>query len=285
MNTEKRDIHRVRYFASVVTVSDGKVRSVTVPAISSCPVAGALYKGLRGSAGFSEKRLKAAVRKVIEGKIAAFGFFTRDRSFSCDGAAIPYGASEIMAHGLVTGRIDCAVMVCDGAGTVVTRSPDLARGIGARMHSVLSTSMIPEVVDRLYCRACQVVFNDGTIDQCEGVREAAVSGYDRIAVTVNGYRGEALRKIRAVEKECGVSVTILMTCTTGVGKERVDEMAAHADLVWACRSTNVRRRMEKRAIGRLSDVSPVYVLTKRGEGLAAGYRPGAFLMRKGIRMP
>lgn len=277
-----KDIHVVRYFSSLITISSGKVIKVTKPVISHCPLAGFLYAGLKKSGSPESSRLKNEIKKIIEGKISEFGFCSKNRVLWDDGASIPYGASEIMAYGLSHGKIDCAVLVCDGAGTVITNTPELVQGIGARMNSVLCTSAIPEVLEGLYQRRCLTVFNNGKIDQCDGVREAAGVGYDKIAVTVNAYRGEELKMIRLIEKQSKVNVTILMTCATGVGSRRIDEMVAHADIVWACHSAMVRKRMEKVAIKRLSSVSPVYILTKKGADLVSGYLPNIFKVRKEV---
>jgi len=274
------DLHVVRYFSSLITISNGKVTKVTKPAISHCPLAGFLYKGLKRSESFPISRLKSELKKVIEEKITQFGFCTKDRVLWNDGVSVPYGASEIIAHGLRNKIIDSSVIVCDGAGTVVVSIPQVVQGIGARMHSVLRTSPIQGVIKRLHQYGCRTINNSGAIDQKRGVIEAAKEGYKNIAVTVNAYQGEALKSIRALEKQYGISVIILAICTTGISGKRINEIEKYADLVWACRSREVRNVLCVKAIEILSNASPVYILTQQGKMFVSGYSSNIFKMRK-----
>lgn len=275
-----KDIHIIRYFSSLVTISGGRVIKVTAPTIAHCPLAGFLYKGLKRSGTLPLSRLKDEIGKVIEGKIGRFGFCSKSRVLWDEEASVPYGASEIMAYGLKRRTIDSSVIVCDGAGTVAVSIPQVVQGIGARMHSVLRTSAIPEVVDRLRRFGCHVLHGDGTIDQREGVIEAAKEGRKNIAVTVNAYRGEGLKGIRALERKLGISVVILAICTTGIRRGRINEIGEYADLAWACRSKEARNILCVKAIEILSDTSPVYVFTEKGRALVSGYSPSIFGMRK-----
>lgn len=259
------------------------MRSIAAPTILSCPLASALYKNFKAPGPLSKKDLRSAIKAVIEDKISRFGFFTEERNLTYDGAAIPYGASEIIAHGLKNKAIDSAVMVCDGAGTVVVTDPGTAQGIGARMHSILKTSPIPAVIKKLRRLGCEVVYADGRIGQAAGVTEAVKKGCKEIAVTVNAYNGEALKDIREVARRHNVSVTILMVCATGVNEERVKEMQRYADLIWACHSDRVRARFDKTAMARLSKIAPVYVLTERGMKLVSGYSANIYGIRKEVR--
>jgi len=277
-----KDIHLVRYFSSLVTISNGKVIKITKPTITHCSLAGFLYKGLKRSGDLPLSRLKDEIRKVIEGKIDQFGFCSKGRVLWDDGGSIPYGASEIIAYGLISKVIDSSVMVCDGAGTVAVSIPQVVQGIGARMHSVLRTSAIPEVIERLHQYGCRTINNSGMIDQKRGVIEAAKEGYKNIAVAVNAYQGESLKSIRALEKQCGISLIILAICTTGISTERINEIGKYADLVWACRSKEVRNILCIKAVEILSDASPVYILTQKGKMFVSGYSPNIFRMRKKI---
>ena len=275
-----KDTHLVRYFSSLVTISNGKVIKISRPTITHCPLAGFFYKGLKKSGDLSLSRLKDEIREVVEGKISRFGFCSKKRVLWDDGVSVPYGASEIIAHSLINKAIDSSVIVCDGAGTVVVSIPQVVQGIGARMHSVLRTSAIPGVIKRLNQYGCNTISNSGAIDQKRGVIEAAKEGYKNIAVTVNAYQRESLRNIRALEKQYGISLIILAICTTGVSVERINEIGKYADLVWACRSKEVRNILCIKAIEILSDASPVYVLTQKGKMFVSGYSPNIFKMRK-----
>jgi putative methanogenesis marker protein 8 len=275
-----KDIHVVRYFSSLITIYGGKVIKITKPSITHCPLAGFLYSGLKRSDVLPPVRLKLEIRRVIEGKIAQFGFCSKRRVLWDDGTSVPYGASEILAHGLKNDIIDSAVIVCDGAGTVLAPIPQVVQGVGARMHSIIRTSAIPDVIAGLKKYGCRAVRDDGAVDQEKGVVEAAKEGYKRVAVTINAYKGENLKDVRALEKKHKISVAILVVCTTGIKQGRINEIEKYADLVWACHSKGIKDRLNKKAIKILSGVSPVYVLTEKGAELVSGYLPNIFGVRK-----
>lgn len=277
-----RDNHIVRYFSSLITVSNGKVIKVTKPALSGCRMARFLYKKLEDNAAEPGDRFKEELSKIIENKISRFGFCTKDRMVWQDESSIPYGASEIMAFGLRNKLIDGAVIVCDGVGTVITDIPQIVQGVGARMHTMLKTSFIPEVAVKLRRYGCGILEEKGSIDQRSGVIAAAEKGYKNIAVTVCAFGNDSFEKIRAAEKERGISATILAVCTTGVKNGRLAETEKYSDMVWACNSSEVRSRLDRKAIKTLSGVSPVYVLTEKGSRLVSRYMPGVFCIRREI---
>ncbi|MDD5495704.1 MAG: DUF2099 family protein [Candidatus Omnitrophica bacterium] len=279
----EEDIHIIRYFSSLITVSNGKVVKVTKPNISYCPLSSFLYGGIKNPPGLSTALLKDEIKKVIKGKITRFGFCTKDRMLWKDEAVIPYGASELLAYGLKNKAIDSAVIVCDGAGTVITAVPQIVQGIGARMHTVLKTSHIPEVAIKLRRYSCHILDEKGSINQMSGVSEAAKKGYKRIAVTVSAFGEESLKNIRALEGRYGISLTILAVCTTGIKEGRLIEIEKYADIVWACHSKNIRNRLSKKAIKILSKVSPVYMLTEKGKKLVSGYNPNIYKIREEAR--
>lgn len=277
------DLHVVRYFSSLITVSDGKVIKVTKPAVSGCRMARFLYRGLKNSTTLSEKRLKEEIAKVVEDKINRFGFCTKNRTVWQEERSIPFGASEILSHGLKNRSIDCAVTVCDGVGTVITNVPQIIQGIGARMNTVIKTSFIPEVAVKLRRYRCEILEERGLIDQRGGIIAAKVRGYKDIAVTACAFGNDSFKNIREAEKDYGVSVTILAVCTTGIKNGRLEEIEKYADLVWSCNSSDVRDRLSREAIKTLSGASAVYILTKKGSRLVSGYEPNAFNIRKEMK--
>ncbi len=267
--TADRDIHVLMYFSSFISVSGGRVINVTDPMLAFCPLASHLYKGFERGILFDKEAIKREIKKVIEAKIEAYGFFTAKRKLLCSDTAIPYGASEMLMFALKKKVIDAAVVVCDGAGTVVTDSGDVAQGIGARMNSLMLTSPIDDTKERLKELGCQVVFDHALIDQAEGVKTAIQHGYERIAVTIGGHDTEKLKEIRQWESSAGVTVTILVVCTTGITSDRIERICYDADLVWSCASQEIRRDVGSQAILQISKQIPVFALTQRGVGLFA----------------
>ena len=185
---------------------------------------------------------------------------------------MPYGASEVLKYALEKKAIDAAVVVCEGAGSVVTSSSTLVQGIGARMIGIFYTSPISEVIRRIEEVGGRVVFREtAKIDQIEGVRKAIELGHKKIAVTVNGYLGEALSEFRRLEESNDVSIIILVVCTTGVGKERAEEIAEYADLAWSCASLYVQGVVGRKAKIQIARNIPIYVLSEKGVDFLSSY--------------
>ncbi len=266
-----RDLHVTRFYSAFVAVSEGKVIKVTEPCLKYCVLANFLYDVMKQSKETDMEERKEAIRKASEEKISKFGFFTERREVIRRDIAIPYGASEMMMYALRNGVIDCAVSVCDGAGTVVSDNPDIVQGIGARMNGLFYTTPIRKVIEDLESHGSKVVLPDASIRQTDGLEAAAKMGFKRIAVTVNGFMNDSLRKIRKIEKDAGISAVSIVVCTTGVEKERITEIAENADLVWSCASDGIREEVGRRAILQVATAIPVFVLTKKGLDFLSGY--------------
>ncbi|MBU1726421.1 MAG: DUF2099 family protein [Candidatus Omnitrophica bacterium] len=266
----RRDIHVLKYFSSFVSVSDGRVIFVSDPKISFCPLASHFYKGFCG-AKTDKQGLKQAIRNVIELKIREYGFFTANRDLNTREIQVPYGASEMLMFALRRKAIEAAVIVCDGAGTVITDNGEAVQGIGARMNSLLFTSPISNTMRTLKELGCHAVFDNALIDQAKGVEKAIEAGYKKIAVTLSGNNCEKLKEIRRVEAENGVEVTVLVVCTTGVSEGKIEEMRRYADIVWSCASLDIRKIIGACAWLQISKQIPVFVLTKRGADLVSSY--------------
>jgi len=88
------------------------------------------------------------MRKTLEIKIAGFGSCCGNRAFDAE-HVVAYEASEMMRVWLKKGLVDCAIVACEGAGTVITANGRLVQGIGARLTRIISISPIPEVIERV----------------------------------------------------------------------------------------------------------------------------------------
>jgi putative methanogenesis marker protein 8 len=265
----QRDIHVLRYFSSFVSVSDGSVINVTDPVLSYCPLAGHLYKGLRDARGMDKQQIKREIGKAIESKIREHGLFTEKRKLLAGDTAIPYGASEMLLFALKNKAVDAVVVVCDGAGTLITDNGEVAQGIGARMNSLVLTSPIKGVIDRLRGSGCHVISDNALIDQVRGVEKAIASGYKKISVTVSGHDAERLEEIRALEEFGRVSVTVLVVCTTLASASQIGQIRKHADIVWSCASEDIRSKVGPAALLQISKQIPVFVMTRKGIDLVA----------------
>ena len=267
----EKDIHVLRYFSSFVSVSEGKVVYVSEPVLRFCPLARHLYRDLFPSRPADNTNLKKAIKETIESKIRDYGFFTARRKLEGEDILVPYGASEMLMFALKNKVIDAAVVVCEGAGTVVTNQPCLVQGIGGRMNSLLLTSPISGIMEKLRHHHCRIIFEHALIDQVRGVEEAIKMGYRRIGVTVSGPRADDLKRLYVLEKQSGATIVSLVVCTTGIAADRVDAIRRHADLVWSCASYDVRDRIGPSALMQLSCQIPVFVLTHKGIDFVSGY--------------
>jgi putative methanogenesis marker protein 8 len=275
------DLHVSRMFSAFVVVSHGKVVHVTEPTMTHCPLARLFYREYMDPVPLEDiEKMRGLIARAMEDKIARFGLFTGRRELVRSRIEVPYGASEMMMYALRKGAIDAAVVVCDGAGTVITDRPEVVQGIGARMNGLFHTTPIPGVVDELRAMGAAVVFENAAINQIEGAREAARRGYRSIAVTVNTFTDERVADLRDVEREHDVRVVSLMVCATGASEARLHEIGRDADLVWSCGSRELRDIIGRKAVLQITTRIPVFVLTEKGLGFAAAYSSDEKLIRE-----
>lgn len=240
----------------------GGVEVLTEPLVEYCP----LHEVLYGTGRIDRE----SVRKSVESKIAGFGFCCGSRAFNAE-PVVAYGASEMMRVWLEEGLIDCAVVVCEGAGTVVADDGRLVQGIGARLTGIIKTSPVREVVERVEA-AGGFVLDKATarIDQVEGVKRAVDLGFKRIAVSVAGFQAKAISDVRHFEVDAGVDVLVFSVCNTCVGKADVKHIA-EADVACASASKVLRESVGCKALLQLGVTIPVYALTEKGKRLVLAY--------------
>ena len=264
-----KDLHITRNFSSFVAVSEGQVVGMTDPWMDHCPLFSMLYEKDEPA---DKQELKQMIQKAVEKKIEKFGSFTSHRQLIRDDIAVPFGASEMMMYALKKNAIDAAVCVCDGAGTVISSSPSLVQGIGARMNGLFYTSPIPEVIQEIEKHNGIVVFPDtGEINQIEGLICAAESGYRKIAVTVNGFTEENLSRIPEIEKKYSITAVCIIVCTTGVTEARAHMIAQYADLIWSCGPGKIREIVGPESIIQITLAIPVFVKTDKGIDFISAY--------------
>ena len=253
---DRKDLHITRALGAIVVVSDGEVIDVDGrAALRSCP--------MQRWFGSSEPA------SYITQKISEFGHFSCCRQAQRSDIVVPYGTSEMFMMALRHGIVDCAITVSDGAGSVITTDPSVVQGIGARMNGVFYTTPIRDVIERYRGLGC-VVFDDGRIDQIRAIGTAASAGYRRIAVTVNAFYGESYEEIRRLEVELKVDIMLAAVCSTGVDRERAQDLVRYADIGWSCASKHVRE-LGHLAILQLTYGIPIFVYSTEGLELIAAY--------------
>jgi len=254
--------HEIYCCGARVRISEKGIEVLSEPMIEYCPLHEALYG--------TKKIDVEAVRKSVEMKIAGFGFCCGNRAFD-DEPIVAYGASEMMRFWLEKGLIDCAVVVCEGAGTVITSNRRLVQAMGARLTGIVRTSPIPEIIQKIRNEGGIVLDEKSAIiDQVKGVKKALDLGFRRVAVSVAGFQSKAISDIRRFEAEMKADVLIFSVCNTCVGRADVRHVAK-ADVVCASASKIIREEIGKKSLLQLGVTIPVYALTERGKRLVLAY--------------
>jgi putative methanogenesis marker protein 8 len=183
------------------------------------------------------------IRKNINFRIKDFGMCTPERIVEMDDA-VTVGISEILKTNMEMGNIDCVVGACEGAGTVIMTNSRIVQGVGARVSGLVSTTPIPEVIEKLEQKD-SVVLNSETaeLNQLEGLKLAIDNGYKNIAVTI--LPSQMVREIREYPVDDDVNVYIFVAHTTGANTDEVKMLFDNADIVTACASKAIDEYADK----------------------------------------
>ncbi|MEM3699636.1 MAG: DUF2099 family protein [Candidatus Bathyarchaeia archaeon] len=254
--------HEIYCCGARVRISEKGIEVLSEPLIEYCP----LHETLYGTKNINAE----AVRKTVEMKLAGFGFCCANRLFNSE-SVVAYGASEMMRVWLEKKLIDCAVVVCEGAGTVITANGELVQAIGARLTGIIKTTPIKEIISHIE-RNGGTVLDKATaqIDQFEGVKRASNLGFKRIGVSVTGFQAKAISEIRKFEAKTKAEILIFSVCNTCVKKEDAKHIAK-ADVACASASKILRNEIGSKALLQLSVTIPVYALTEKGKKLVLTY--------------
>jgi len=245
-----------------VRICSEKVEVLSDPRIHHCPLHESFY-GLKVID-------KEAVKKTVETKMQTYGFCCQHRVFD-DAIVVPYGASEIIKTCIETKLLDCAVVVCEGAGTVITSNPSLVQGIGAYLTGIIKTSPITEIIKHIRANNGSVLDpTTAKIDQAEGFKKAAGLGFEKIALTVAGFQAEQITKVRLLEKRLGVEATIFSVCNTCTTEKDLRHIA-NADIVTASASKTIREQIGPKALMQVGVTIPVFAITERGKKTMLAY--------------
>ena len=256
MTSPDNDEHIIETIGKTrICVRNGEIIDIGKPAIETCPLAERFAIPVH-------RITPEAVSENFSNRISSYGMCTPERQVRGSGEFVGFGASELISAGLNLGILDCAVIACDGAGTVIVKDPELVQGIGGRMSGLVKTSPIPLVIEHIE-REGGIVLDPGSakIDQEAGVVSAHSLGYRNVAVTTAN-AGEAAR-IRSLYP----GVLIIAVHTTGISREEAEEYSKNADLITACASYWVREIAGRRALLQAGNAVPVFAMTKKGKNL------------------
>ncbi len=251
--------HILEVAGSKVTIVDGDIMDITEPKTLSCPLRRTVY-GI-------EKETVNSVRRTVEFYINDWGMFTEKRIVSTDQMPINFGVTEMLASALTHDIIDAVVMVCEGAGTVVSSLPQVVEGIGAHMTGLVETSKEPGIIRKL--RSHEVLVLDpehATMDPIKGLRMGLEEGYKRIAVTITGH--EAINTIKLKKEGGRDDCAVIAVHNTGIERNQACILARNCDIVTSCASRWVREEIGPLASMQLGMRIPVFILTDLGKDIA-----------------
>ena len=231
-----QDKHVIETLGKVrVVIENGEITEVGSSEMKYCPMFHAMHK--------VDELNEEFIRKNIDFRIRDFGMCTPERIVEMDDA-VTVGISEILKTNMEYGNIDCIVGACDGAGTVLMTNPRVVQGVGGRVSGLVSTTPIPEVIEKLENRD-SVVLNPETaeLNQLEGLKLALDKGYKNIAVTI--LPSPMVREIREYLVDDDVNIYIFVAHTTGAEMEEVKMLFDNADIVTACASKAIDEYADK----------------------------------------
>ena len=251
-----RGTHEFFCCGARVRIHNGEIEVLEEPKVVSCPLCEIVY-------GFKSIN-KETVKKIVSIKMNKYGFCGENRVFD-DSLVVPYGASEMIMCCMKRGLLDGAVIVCEGAGTVVTTNPSLVQEIGARLGGIIKTSPIKGIIRYIENEDGMVLDkNNSLINQCEGLRRAVKLGLKRIAVTIAGFNAKEIVSLREIERRENVSVTIFSVCNTSVTRRDLKYLM-RADVICSSASALIRREIGPKALMQLGVSIPIFALTERGK--------------------
>jgi len=256
--------HMLEMAGALVRVRDGEIEVLTDPKVRWCPLRSGLYG--------HEVESRKTVESVLRGHMEELGMYGPHRVLELSDRPVSFGASEMIADAMRSGLVDAAVVVCEGAGTVVAARPEVVAALGAHMTGLVRTEPIEEVQSGLLERGCILLDDRGTIDQVEGYRRALAAGLERIVVTITGKRAfeaEEIRKLASASAcgQAGEGPVIFSVHNLDVSEDQAEVLTEACDVVWGCASREVREVVGKRAKLQIGISIPVYALTDRGKRL------------------
>lgn len=239
-----------------IVVRDGKVVEVGEPQLNYCPIFDK-HRGIK-------KIDRDVIAKNIQFRIDDFGMCTPNRVLSMKDF-LSFGVSEIICTAIRQKKVDSAVLVCEGCGTLIVTDPDMVQGIGGRVSGLVSTTPIPALIERV---GSQYVLDPKTarIDQVSGVKKAIGMGFKNIAVSI--INGSTAYKMKQLEKQHpGVNIYTFVVHVTGISKEEAGLVFRHADVSTGCASKHIRETGAEKAICKVGDSIPIFGITPRGKEL------------------
>lgn len=235
-----------------VVIENGEITYIGDPIVDYCPI----FKKLHDADVLSKEYIKWNIEK----RIREFGMCTPNRILQMDDV-LSFGISEILKTNTEMGLLDCVVGVLEGCGTILITDPDTIQGVGGRVSALVSTTPIPEMIDKI---GPENVLNPQTceLNQLEGLKMAIDKGYKNIAVTI--LPCDMIQEIRELEIPDDVNVYIFVAHTTDASLRDAEIAFEYADVITACASKTVRDLAEKNEVYYSGSKVPIFAVTEKG---------------------
>jgi putative methanogenesis marker protein 8 len=270
--------HVLEMAKALVKVKDGNVEVLTGPLIHRCPLRMDLY-------GCQEENPET-VERVLRMYIRELGMYSPNRVLEMVQKPVSFGASEIIADAMTEGLVDAAVVVCDGAGTVIITRPEVLQAVGAHMTGLISTEPIKEIQDGLKQRGCILLDDQCAIDQVKGYARAVEAGFKKIVVTMTGHKALEIERLWEMGNISNVKPAIFSVHNTGISDEEAKTLAKYCDVVWACASKAVREIVGNRSKLQIGISIPVFGITQMGKRMilnrALHFEDGLIIHRENL---
>lgn len=237
-----------------VVIKDGKVVNVSEPEIDYCP----LFHRHRNI----EKLTPEAIKENIQFRIDDFGMCTPQRDIKMEDF-LSFGISETLSTLLDVNLIDCAIMVCEGCGTVIIDDSKTAQGVGGRVSGLVKTSPIPEIIEKIG-EDKTVDPENASVNQVRGIELAIDEGYKNIAVTIAGTQDlDEINKIKKTNTD--LNIYLFGVHTTGLSHEDARALIENCDVVTACASKYIWEICEEEALFKVGEEVPIYAVSPKGK--------------------
>ena len=249
--------HEIEICGARIVIDDGRAEVIDPPKITHCPMRSRVYG--------TEDEDTDSVLSTLRKNVSEWGMFTSDRLLRTEDRTVTFGASEIVSDALRDGLLDCAVTVCEGAGTFICSDPQVVQAVGAHMTGILSTSPMPVLQKRLRQEGCTLLDEKAVIDQLSGLVKAASMGHKRIAVTIMGKDAFAAQVIKEKSSELGVETLLIGVHTTAVCGFTAELMVYYCDILFLCASAQLWKKAGARAKVQMGTGIPVLGMSDAGK--------------------
>ena len=274
---EQREMHVTRMFGSYILLmkENGilKAKKATEIPIKYCPLMVKLLNEVGGDNANSLLQTlktenielqKKNMCNLINDVVISGGYFDTNRPLNSCEANVLFGASETMSSALESGIIDCAVIVSNNLGTIITTNSSNTQGAVKRMTGLFFSSPSKKLVQTAINSKIIPVFPyTANIDQLEGVKQAIKLGYKKIAVSVASHDNFLHKSIKLLEND-QIKIYKFGLCSTGIKSETAQIMKNYADVVWSCASKYVKEYIQPNSIAQVGIKIPVHIMTNRG---------------------